>query len=445
MSSESARGEFAKILTFRDLVVYGLVYIAPIAPWVTFAYVYSLSGGAAVLAYLIGFVCMYFTAHSYKEICGEISGAGSVYAYARKAMGVGPGFVAGWMVLLDYLLVPALMYVLAAVALNTFIPGVPRGVWVLVFGAFCLAVNWFGIKTTARVNMFFLLLQLVAVIAYVVWVLAALPGSLPQKLPLDVLWSEGTTIHGLFGATSICVLSFLGFDAITTLTEEVRPEQRHLVGRSIVAVLLIIAAIAAVQTWVMSALAQGYDFGDLASGAYDMTTAKVSPVAGIAMAWGAALVTGVAVTPPMLAAVARVLHAMAEGGQLSFHLISLHPRYGVPQRALLLASAISVGVALVFIDAPDALTGIVNFGALAAYTAVHLSVIVLLGIKKRSGRWVAHMVLPAAGIAVIAAVATQMTDTARILGVSWFACGIVYYQLLSRFRRSAAEASIEGG
>jgi amino acid transporter len=438
----SGTGHFAKVLSFRDLVIYGIVFVAPIAPWGTFAYVYDLSGHAAVAAYVIGVVCMYFTAHSYKEICTQVPSSGSVYAYVRHAMGVGPGFIAGWMVLLDYLLIPALMYVIAGVALNTFLPDIPRWVWVLVFAGFSLAVNWFGIAFTARVNILFLVVQLVAVAGFLGWAVLKLKANGESVFPFSTLWSPGVTASGLFAGTSICILAFIGFDAITTLTEEVKPCQKHLIGRSIVVVLLFIGAVAVLQSWVLSALSKGFAFKDLASGVYDLTGARVSPAAGVIMAWTAATVTGIAITPPMLAAVSRVLCAMAEGGQMPKFLTVLHKRHQVPHRALAVSTALSVAIALIFAAHPDELTGIVNFGALCAYVGVHLSVLVLLGFRRRSGRWFAHVLCPIAGIVIIVAVATQMTSTALELGFGWMVFGILYYIALKAFRKSALDVSI---
>jgi amino acid transporter len=433
------RTSFAKVLSFKDLVVYGLVYIAPIAPWATFAYVYNLSGGAAVLSYLLGGVCMYFTANSYKEICIQVPSSGSVYAYARQAMGPGPGFVAGWLVLLDYLMLPALCYLLAAVALNTFIPSIPRWVWILMFAGFTLTVNWFGIVITARANMFFLWVQLVGVVGYMLWTIFALRGLHAKVLPPDAIWNHAVTPHGLFAATSICVLVYLGFDAITTLAEEVRPEQKHLLGKSIVVVLLIIVGITFLHTWVISAVARGFKFRDLASGAYDMTDAKVSPILGVIMAWLMGVISGIAITTPMLVGASRVLYAMAAGGQLPSILGKLHPKYRVPQYALLLTSVISLAVAVAFAAYPDELTGLVNFGALAAYAAVHLSVVVLFAIKRKSNRWISHVLMPIVGILIIAVVVTQMATKALVLGLGWFVVGIIYYALLRIFRRAAAD------
>lgn len=415
--------------------------MAPIAPWATFAYVHDLSGGRVVLAYIAGIICMFFTASSYKQMVQAVPGPGSVYAYAKTAMGTGAGFIAGWMVLLDYLMIPALMYVLAAVALNTLIPEIPRWAWILGFAGFGLSVNWLGISMSAKFNKVFLLLQLGAVAIFLVWALSE--RGIDSSFPISALWNKDGDAAGLFAATSICVLAFLGFDAITTLTEEVKPDQRHLVGNSILTVLLIIGAIFVVQTWVMSGMAAGYKFQDLASGAYEMGSAELSPILGSGMAWVVAIVAGIALTPPMLTAVSRILYAMADGGQLPGSLAQLHSKYGVPHVALLSSTAISVGVALTFMSLPDILTGIVNFGALAAFASVHVSVLVLFRIKNRSKRWFVHVVFPIIGVGVIVAIGSQFSTLALVVGGAWTLVGLIYYGALRRFKTSASSARLD--
>jgi amino acid transporter len=98
-------------LRYWDLVLYGLAYIAPFAPLSTLGFVWSESNGLIVLAYVLGAVCMYFTAQSYATMTETLPTAGSVYGFARHSLGVFPGFIAGWMILLDYLLIPAFVYV----------------------------------------------------------------------------------------------------------------------------------------------------------------------------------------------------------------------------------------------------------------------------------------------------------------------------------------------
>src|SRR5476649_2929189 len=122
-------------LGYWDLVLYGLAYIAPFAPFSTLGFVWSESNGLIVLAYVLGGVCMYFTAQSYAIMTETLPSAGSVYGFARQSLGTFPGFIAGWMILLDYLLIPAFVYVLIAVALETLLPGIDRGFWTLLMVA----------------------------------------------------------------------------------------------------------------------------------------------------------------------------------------------------------------------------------------------------------------------------------------------------------------------
>src|ERR1700728_1943805 len=124
----SADPTLRRSLGYWDLVLYGLAYIAPFAPLTTLGFVWKESNGLIVLAYILGAVCMYFTAQSYATMTETLPTAGSVYGFARRSLGAFPGFVAGWMILLDYLLIPAFVYVLIAVALETLLPGFDRGV-----------------------------------------------------------------------------------------------------------------------------------------------------------------------------------------------------------------------------------------------------------------------------------------------------------------------------
>ena len=124
MNAAPANLNLKRSLKYWDLILYGLAYIAPFAPLSTLGFVWNESNGLIVLAYLLGGVCMYFTARSYATMTEALPSAGSVYGFARHSLGAFPGFVAGWMILLDYLLIPAFVYVLIAVALETLLPGV---------------------------------------------------------------------------------------------------------------------------------------------------------------------------------------------------------------------------------------------------------------------------------------------------------------------------------
>lgn len=122
-------GGLRRTLGFRDLVVYGLLFIAPMAPVGVYGTLDAKSHGAVALVYVVATVAMAFTAFSYAQMIRVAPQAGSVFAYARKGLGEGPGFIAGWMAMLDYLLIPAVAYLFAGIAMEALVPSVDRWIW----------------------------------------------------------------------------------------------------------------------------------------------------------------------------------------------------------------------------------------------------------------------------------------------------------------------------
>ncbi len=204
-----------RTLSYYDLVIYGIAYVAPFGLFQSLGFVWQSSNGLIVLAYILAAVCMYFTAKSYALMTEAVPSAGSVYGFARNALGPFTGFVAGWMILLDYLLIPAYVYVVMAVALGTLIPQVDRASWILVLGGATLGINWFGVRVTSRVNLFSVVVQVAVLALLLVLSLVALyHGKGNGGLSLRPLYApELLRANSIFTATSICVMSFLGFDA----------------------------------------------------------------------------------------------------------------------------------------------------------------------------------------------------------------------------------------
>ncbi len=425
-SKTESAAHLLQVLTFWDLVVYGLVYVSPIGPWSTWGFAGHLSGGVVALVYLLGAVALSFTAFSYAAMCAEVPDAGSVYAYARFAMGDTVGFLAGWMVLLDYLLLPALMYVFCGVSLSLFIPTVPSWAWVLLIAAYCLGVNWFGVKTSARFNLATLILQFILLVTVLIAAMMVMNRSGMAMFTGDAWWRRGASIGGVFSGASLCVMAYLGFDAITTLAAEVRSDQRRLVGRAVIFSILLLGALAVLNAWILSDLSRGYKFGtDLTTAVFDLLGARVGPNFGRMVTWASVLVTAVSITPPMVSAVARVLYSMAEKGAMPHFLSALNPRYGVPRKAIAASGALSIAVALYFANQFDTLTSMVNFGALLAFATVNASVIALFVVRRKSTNYFVHLLLPLLGILTIAAVITQMSRVGLLVGSTWLVVGIV--------------------
>jgi amino acid transporter len=424
-------------LRYWDLVLYGLAYIAPFAPLSTLGFVWKESNGLIVLAYVLGAVCMYFTAQCYATMTETLPTAGSVYGFARHSLGAFPGFIAGWMILLDYLLIPAFVYVLIAVALQTLLPAFDRGVWIVLLVAATTVVNWFGITVTSRANFISVALQVIILVGFLILgVIALYAGKGNGALTLKPVFDAATFDAGkIFSATSICIMSFLGFDAVSTLAEEVDGGDRRVVGRAIIAVLVLSAAFFVLVTWVLGNLLPGIAIKDPAAAVYELAAWATGAWTAAVLAWAYAGIVGLSNALPMQVGVARVVFAMGRDRQLPRILARVHPRYHTPYVGMLVTAALSLAVALYMKSQLDDLASIVNFGALSGFLCLHISVLAYFGIQRRSAAWIRHWLVPICGIIVVLAVFSGMSALAVKVGSAWLAVGVVYGLVLKAKRR----------
>jgi amino acid transporter len=433
-----------RALGYWDLVCYGLAYIAPMGIFSTLGFVWTESRGLIALAYLLGGICMYFTAKSYAVMSESVPTAGSVYGFARHALGVLPGFIAGWMILLDYLLIPSFVYVAIAVALGTLVPGVDRAFWIVLLVGFTTAINWFGVTVTTRANFIAVVLQFVVIIGFAGLAAAALGhGFGTGAMTLRPFYERSHFEAGaIFSATSLCIMSFLGFDAISTLSEEVKGHDQRIVGRAIITVLLISAIFFILLAWVFGNALPGIKIQDPAAAYLDLARAAIGPWAASVIAWAVVIVIGFSNALPMQVGVARVLFAMGRDRQLPHILARVHARYRTPYVGMLAAAGISLAIALAMRNLVDELASIVNFGALSGFLLLHISVLAKFAIAQRSKNWIAHWLVPLAGIAVVLAVFTGMSRLATELGIGWLVIGGIYGLLLRARDRGELAAEL---
>jgi amino acid transporter len=427
-----------RTLSYYDLVIYGIAYVAPFGIFQSLGFVWQTSDGLIVLAYVLATVCVYFTAKSYALMTDTVPNAGSVYGFARHSLGPFAGFIAGWMILLDYLLIPSYVYVFMAVALGTLIPHVDRATWIVLLGTATLSINWFGVQVTSKVNLFSVAVQITVLALLLVLALFALyHGKGNGGLTLRPLYApELFHAKSIFAATAICVMSFLGFDAISTLSEEVKSDDRRIVGRAIIGVLFLAAGMLAVTSWIFGDLMSGFAIKDPAAAVYEVTEWAMGHWASVLTAWVMATVVGITNALPMQVGVARVMYAMGRDRQLPVVFARIHRKHGTPYVGMLFTTAISVTVALLMRNQMDELVSIVNFGALTGFLLLHVSVIAKFWVKERSGQWVAHLAVPVAGSIVVLAVLSGMSSLAMTLGLGWLAAGLVYGMVLTHRRRA---------
>jgi len=443
--------ELHRSLGFVDLLVYGLIFMVPIAPFGIFGSVFQGSGGMVALAYAIGMVAMMFTALSYSQMSRAFPMAGSVYTYAGRGISPPVGFLAGWMILLDYVLVPALLYLIAAIAMNSLVSGIPVWLWLVGFVVLNTVVNYMGIEMTARVNKVMLAAELVVLAIFLVIGIVALTQGKGRGFDFSPLYDAGTFSWSLvFGAVSIAVLSFLGFDGISTLAEE-NKESAEAIGRAMVAALLLAGVLFIVQTWVASLLVTDPEAlvakGDPGGTAfYDAAAVAGGPWLSKLTALATAIAWGFANSLVAQAATSRLLYAMARDRQLPSFLARVHKSKGVPVNATLLVAVVSLVLGLYFSTRDDGislLSTLVNFGALTAFLALHVSVVVHYLVRGGSRDWWRHLIAPAIGFAILAYVLLNAQLQAKWLGLIWFAVGLAVLVVLVALGRRPELALVE--
>jgi amino acid transporter len=261
----------------------------------------------------------------------------------------------------------------------------------------------------------------------------ALASGEGRGFDFSPLYNRDTfSLELVLGAVSIAVLSFLGFDGISTLAEENRAAARSL-GKSMIAALVLAGTLFIVQTWVAALLvpdpdtliAEGdaagtafYDAAGVAGGAWLATLTAVAT----AIAWGFAnsLVAQ--------AATSRLLFAMARDRQLPGFLAKVHPTRRVPVNASLFVAAISLALGIYMSQRDDGITllsTLVNFGALSAFLLLHVSVVVHFIVRKKSKDYWRHLAVPVIGFAILVAVVINAQVAAQTLGFTWLGIGLV--------------------
>jgi len=425
---------FKRVLGVPSLVLFGLVYMVPLTVFTTYGIVTQLTGGRVALAYVITLVAMAFTARSYARMSIAYPYAGSAYVYTQRTFGGGIGFLVGWALMLDYLFLPMINYLVIGIYLEAAFPGVPAWVFVLASIALVTVLNIIGIVSVARANVAIIGIQALFIIAFVIFGFSALSGNTVD--PLAPFVGDGT-VDGtgvLFAGAAVLCLSFLGFDSVSTLSEEAKDPTRT-VPRAIIITTLVAGVIFIGLSYLSQIVFPSNAFTDVDSAALDVMTTAGGQF--LAVAFTASYVSGAlgsALTSQ--ASVSRILFAMGRDGVLPRFFGQLSQRYGTPVFAIVVVSVVSL-LALV-IDL-GLLAGMISFGALIAFSFVNLSALkhFFVDRKERSGIQVLNnLVLPLIGVGLTLWLWTSLAPMTFVVGLIWLAAGIVALAIVTKgFRR----------
>lgn len=427
-SAGGYRQELDRALHLRHLLVYGMVFMVPIAPMSVYGFVSRDSAGMVPLVYLVGVVAMIFTALSYKHMSAEFPIAGSVYSYVQRGLNSYIGFMAGWLILADYLLAPSLLYAFSATWLGGLLPQVPFIAWVLLFVGFNTLVNVLGIRLQARTNILLLLLELATLAIFLVVALYFVlgKGGGLGHLSIQPFYEPGKiNLDFVARATSIAALSFLGFDAISTLSEETVDPQRT-IGRATVLALVLLGGIFMLETYVAALAHPEYHNLSETMGFFDIGKEVGGKALYVLLIVVNVIATGIANALVAQSAISRILYSMGRDRVLpaSGFLAHVHPRLKTPTNATILVGVVSILIAGLVKE--EWIIKFVNFGALTAFMLLNIAVFWHFFIRKRQRRHVlSFLVFPMLGLLIVGFVWSGFDRVTFIFGGCWTLVGLV--------------------
>ncbi|HEY0715615.1 MAG TPA: APC family permease [Polyangia bacterium] len=421
-------GTLKRALTLRHLVLYGIVVIQPVAPMSVFGVLDQRSGGHVVTTILIAMVAMLLTALSYGRMARAYPSAGSAFTYVGKEMGPAAGYVTGWSMVMDYMLNPMICILWCSKAAVDVFPGVPFGVFAFAFFALFTGLNLRGIETSARFNTVLAAGMGVVIVVFFVAAVRHISAQ-PAMDTMDLArpfydatrWDAGAVLSG----TSIAVLTYIGFDGISTLSEEVENPRRNIL-RATVYTCLAIGILSALEVYAAQLIwppAEPYP-------AVETAFAHAAKRAGGAALFATILATLTIAntgsgTGAQLGA-ARLLYGMGRSGALPRRFFAyIDPKRRVPRNNVWFVGVIALAGAFVLEGTGgfDLGAQLLNFGALIAFMGVNLAAFLHHFVRGRE-RTVTHLLPPLAGFAICALLWLNLSSTAKWAGGLWLAVGL---------------------
>jgi putrescine importer len=433
MNNESGAIGLRRSLGFWDLVLYGIILIQPTAPMPSFGVIYHEARGHAITAILMAMVAMLLTSISYGRMARVYPHGGSAFLYVGREIHASLGYLTGWCLVLDYVLNPLICTIWCSRAAINFVPGVPYVVWAVFFAALFTMLNCNGVETSARINA-----GMAAVLGVVIILVltAAVRWLLHMAHPTAALFTrpfyDPSTFNarGLLRGTSIAVLTYIGFDGISTLTDEAKDPARS-VPRAIVLTCLITGVLASIEVYAAQlAWPRGMTFPDIDT-AYVYVCGHMGGPILFAIVNGALLLATIGSGMASQMGAARILYAMAQDGALPrrfFASISRQSR--VPRNNVILIGAVCLAGAMVF--SYQLGTELLNFGALLAFMGVNAASMLRGWRQGRLTHWF-PMLLSLGGFLTCLFLWINLGPLARLVGTVWALAGVLLWVVRRRF------------
>jgi putrescine importer len=436
--TQSSAARLKRTLTLWDLVFYGLIVIQPTAPMPLFGVVSQEARGHVVTTVLIAMVAMLLTAVSYGRMARVYPSAGSAYAYVRGEFGNFPGFLTGWAIVLDYLLNPLICTIWCSKAASNILPIVPYPIWVLFFALLFTLLNLRGIEASATTNRWLAIAMSVVVVYMLICMVRYLAGQgpfAPDFFIKPFYDPANFSLSAVLTGTSIAALTYIGFDSISTLSEEVVNPEKNIL-RATVLTCLATGIFAAIEVYVGQLLWPDFRHYPDVDTAYSFIAGRAGGTLLFHIVNGTLLVATIGSGMGSQLGAARLLYGMGRDNALPARFFGhVDSRTNIPNYNVLFSGAIALIGALSISYQLGA--ELLNFGAFLAFTGVNAAAFMHYFVRGRNRHW-SYLVLPLAGCAVCLYIWSNLRWQARLVGFIWLCAGIMYALIRKRVTRQSA-------
>jgi putrescine importer len=425
-------------LKLWHIVLMGVGYMTPMVVFDTFGIASEETGGHVPTAYLLALVAMLFTAYSYGKMIQVFPNAGSAYTYTQRTISPHLGFMVGWSALMDYLFLPMVNALIAQIYLSSTFQEIPSWIWVVGFVVIVTLINVFSINVTANFNTILVVLQTTLMVIFIGLAIKKLLDGDGEGAAFSMrpFYKDGMDVSDLIAGATLMCFSYLGFDAVTTLSEET-PNPKKTIPRAIFLVALIGGAMFIFTSYFIQLIfPMAASFKDPEASSPEIAASMGGAIFHIFfLAAGLAGTLASGITSH--ASVSRLLYVMGRDNVLPGKLFGyVHPRWRTPVLNILVVGLISM-TAVLFDLATAA--SFINFGALIAFTFVNLSVISYYVIRKQMHKTVkgffAYLVMPILGAGAVAVLWVNLEQRSLMLGIGWAVIGFMYLLYITKFFR----------
>jgi putrescine importer len=441
-----------RVLSLRDLIIYGIILIQPVAALPLFGHVNNISKGHAVTTILIAMVAMMLTAVNYGRMANRYPAAGSAYTYVGRGLHPYLGFITGWSMFMDYMFIPILCVIFTSVTANHMLPFIPFHFWIFVFVSVFTLINLKGIKMASRTNMVLLIIMSVVVFYF----MAAAIRYILMKNGFEGLFSvrpfydpDSFSLDSIGSATALAALTYIGFDGLTTLSEEVKNPRRNI---------MIAAVLTCLITGIWSGsqiyLAQ-LSWPDWASFTHGLTDAAAqnnaldTAILSVADRVGGPLLDGSLAIILLIGSIgsgtggqlgaSRLLYGMGRDGVIPKKVFGhLDKKSSSPRFNILIVGGLAL-LGAFFLNFEEA-AKLINFGAFFAFMGVNLASINEYFFKadvKTIKGFLVNFLPASLGFVFCLIIWLNLPLKTFIIGGSWMLAGVIYLAIRTNgFRKS---------